>query len=232
MLRQILVLIRTFLGSSTCDRTGWINRLALHDQCSLPTLTRLSAHKIRVSVLLLLGAWLVHQLRYLVALGPESAEHAASHGHAYLSISGPVLICAVALALLSWFFSLKPVTERTEAAPFGSTWIRMSLLLAAIFAFQEASEAVSSTHHPQMMDAIFGSGGWISIPLSFLVGAAISLALAGARAARAAIARTLSVRVSRCGDQVVAAARPPWAEFRKLPILATNLAGRAPPVVN
>jgi|SRR5215213_7557384 len=188
------------------------------------------ADRSRVAVLAAMGAWLVHQLRYTLAVGGESAAHAEAHGHHYLDFTWPLLLGAVAVALGSWVFSLRRSQPSRAAAPdLGTVWIRASLALIAIFCAQETAEGLLAPHHPQLLEGIFGSGGWIALPLSALIGGAIALALRGAQAARAVAARLKQPAVPRRrrGTRRRALA----VRHRRSHVLAHKLAGRAPPLV-
>ncbi len=189
------------------------------------------AHRGRLAVLILLGAWLVHQLRYNLAIGHQSAEHSASHGHAYLDFTWPLLIGAAVIAVASWVFSLNRQKQaRTDQPGFVNSWVKISLILIVLFAFQEGTEAIASTHHTHLLEGIFGSGGWVALPLSTLVGGVIALAIRGARAAHAFVSRTLrdfspihrSLPKVRRPDDV--------CSVRRFHVLASKLAGRAPPL--
>ena len=189
------------------------------------------AHRCRIVVLIALGAWLVHQLRYAFAPGGESAEHAAAHGHEYLSLTGPLLFAAVGLAAASWIFSLtRERLPRGGQLSTAAIWLRAALALLVVFCVQETAEGLLAPHHPQLIEGIFGSGGWIAVPLSAAVGGVIALALRGARAAREAVARAC-VRLSHpsrpqpSAKRVLDLCRP-----RRSHVLAAKLAGRAPPV--
>ncbi len=208
----------------------------LSGQMQMPTLTvarppsRL-AHRGRIVVLLALGAWLVHQLRYTFALSHESAAHAEAHGHEYLSLTGPLLFAAVALATTSWIFSLtRERSPREHSLSAAAIWLRASLALLVVFCVQETAEGLFSPHHPQLVEGIFGSGGWIAVPLSVAVAGVIALAMRGARAAREAVARAHH-HLGYPARPLLDPRRPSdLRRPRRSHVLAGKLAGRAPPL--
>lgn len=187
-----------------------------------------------MTVLVALGAWIVHQLRYALAHGDDAGAHLAAHSHGYLDAVGPVLVWLVALAAASWVLSLSRHVGSTGTGPStAAVWARASVALVAIYCFQEAGEGLLAPGHPDVLAGIFGSGGWIAVPLSIAVGAIAALAVRGGRAVRSAVARD-RVRRERSEPSpllvphVVVAA--PWAR-RAWPVLASNLAGRSPPLL-
>jgi hypothetical protein len=176
-----------------------------------------------------MGAWLVHQLRYALAHGAEAHAHAHAHSHQYLDFAGPLLILAVALATASWVLSLcRSADLAGRPSSVRAAWFRASLALILVYCVQESVEGLLAPGHPDVLGGIFGSGGWLALPLSVLVGAAIALALRGARAARAAVASARpEVRISE--PPPVALPLEP-ARSPRSHVLATKLAGRAPPL--
>ena len=54
---------------------------------------------VQLLLLMPLAAWSVHQLRYLLAYGPEAGRQVSAQGHAYLSLLVPVFAGLAALAL-------------------------------------------------------------------------------------------------------------------------------------
>jgi hypothetical protein len=184
----------------------------------------------RVAVLVALGAWLVHQLRYALAHGDDAAAHAHAHSHQYLDFAGPLLVWAVAAASASWIASLARERDDRQPTPLRSAWLRASAALILIYCVQETGEGLLAPGHPDVIAGVFGSGGWIALPLSILVGAAVALLLRGARAAREAVARARRVDLPRILTPEPLVASRPVARVRRSHVLATKLAGRAPPL--
>ena len=154
----------------------------------------------------------LHQLRWMPA--PEASE--PSHG--YIPFAGALagLLVAVAASQLLRRVAEARRTGRGEGAglSFRTAWPLAAVALLAIFSVQELLEG-----------ALFAPGFWLGAPLAVLFGALVALALAGARAVVTAAARRF-IRRSRAPVVPRPATRlaPPRG------ILATHLAGRAPPV--
>jgi hypothetical protein len=140
-----------------------------------------------------------------------------------------VLLLGAALAhlLLAFRRALRTATA-DEAPPFGVLWLASICALLAIYCTQELLEGLLSTGHPDGFAALAAADGWSAVPLAIGLGLLVALALRGvaaaeARAARRARRADLPVRAPR-------APRPrPTPDRPLVSVLATKLAGRAPP---
>lgn len=192
-------------------------------------LMRLAGSRTRLAVLVAAGAWAVHQLRYALAFEDQTPEHIAAHSHTYLNLVGPVLVWTIAAALASWIVSLGREEADSRSTRFAYGWLRAAAALTLIYAVQEGVEGALAPGHPEVISGIFGDGGWIALPLSVAIGALIALTLVGARVARAIVSRARTGTTAppgRPADQP----RPPVSELPpRANLLATRLAGRAPP---
>jgi uncharacterized membrane protein YgdD (TMEM256/DUF423 family) len=180
------------------------------------------AHNVRIASILAVGAFALHQLRYLIASGASSAEHSA---HGYMTdLMTPIAVLVLAAALAT-------LIRGTEgAAPARAPLVRRIAIFAgalfAIYVGQESLEAILTAGHPAML----ADGGWFALPLSLGIGA-LSVLLAGAlERVERAIAIVHAERVRR--------SRPPAVRGRALPArvlsllsapLAFGLARRPPP---
>jgi hypothetical protein len=177
-------------------------------------------------VLVLLGALAVHELRYVLA-GREQDPHA----HAYMPWLVPIACALLGLALAE-FAARLVVRVRRDArpayAPAGMRWLSASTLLTAIFALQEVTERLIAHGYVDIADSIVVHGGWVALPLCFVVGAVIALLLRGAKT-------LLARRWGRRPAPRLAPIEPrralPRSHAPQLPVIACNLAGRAPPCV-
>jgi hypothetical protein len=185
-------------------------------------------------VLLPVGAYIVHQARYLLAFGDRAGAELHDQGHAYLAaLSTPLpLLVAVAFGL---FLSRVARACRTGAAPERSagllrTWLTATLMLITVYVAQEALEGLLASGHPEGLVGIFGSGGWIALPVAIGVGAVIAAALRleaavlkwAVRRSRAAVAPTRPAPSTR--------RRRRYGQRHRRPApLAALGAGRAPP---
>lgn len=185
---------------------------------------------LRFASLVAAGAMAVHELRYLIGghgAAPESA------GHAYLPLAGlgaALLVAAACAQLLALVVGARRTGRREpDALGFVAAWLVASLSIAAVFVAQELLEGLIAGDRATGLATVLGSGGWVALPAAAAVGALVAVALAGARAVVAAAARG-SARRSQ------PAPRPPLrrplarGHRRVTDVLATNLAGRAPPL--
>jgi hypothetical protein len=185
----------------------------------------------RAIALLATGMLVVHQLRFMLAFGGDAHRHLEHGGHAYLGFVLPIV--GVALALTCAHFALLlGRSRRAHRAPtpprFPTTWAAASATLVLAYATQEGVEGTLALGHPAGLAGIFGSGGWIAVPVSLLVGAAVALLLHGAGVVLALAGRRCAGHSRRRSDprrrpelRVIAAPRNP---------LACHLSGRAPPL--
>ena len=151
-----------------------------------------TAHRVRLASILAVGAFALHQLRYLIALGGPSA----TEGHRYMSdLLAPlaVLVLAAVLATL--------IRGTEGAAPERTPLVRRIAVFAgallAIFAGQELLEGLMATGHPAGPAAVFAGGGWIALPLALAMGALSALlarALEGVERAIAVVHRDRPLR--------------------------------------
>jgi hypothetical protein len=169
---------------------------------------------LRVTALLALAAFAVHEVRYLLV--PDAHADGA---HGYLAAMPVVVALLLALAAAR---SLAALGRRPGPAGRGVTWVAATAALLALHGAQEGLERLLAGGGP--IDA----GVLVVVPLCAIAGAAVAAALrradrllaeatAPAGAPRARIAAP-AVLVARTPSLVVAPAG-----------LARNLAGRAPP---
>jgi len=181
-----------------------------------------AAWRARAGILVVLGALVVHELRYVLA-----GAHPDEHAHAYM---GRLVPFVAALLLLAAIEFLVRVTRRRRVhvdvlAAAGVRWLALGTMLFGIFALQETAEVLFEHGRLDVADSLIVHGGWLGAPLSFAVAAVIALLLRGANAL---LARTVHVRVRRAP----APERYPLLPRRSgagVPVIARNLAGRAPP---
>jgi len=132
------------------------------------------------------AAFAVHQLRYWLAYGSNAGVELQRTGHSYLHSVVPWLVLLLALAVGGFLRSLgRAFARQTSPARFTlsltAMWLVCSAALLAIFACQEYLEGLFATGHPAGFAAIFGYGGWWSIPGAVCVGLVLAALLHGAR---------------------------------------------------
>ena len=182
------------------------------------------AHNVRIASILAVGAFALHQLRYLIASGgTTAAEHS---GHGYMTdLMAPIAVLVLAGALAT----LIRGTEGAAAArvPLGRRIAMFAGALLAIYLGQESLEALLTGHAP-LADATL-AGGWLALPLAAVIGALAALLTSALERVELAIAIVHAER---------ARSRPPAVRGRALPArclsllsapLAFGLARRPPP---
>jgi hypothetical protein len=130
------------------------------------------AHNVRLASILAVGAFGLHQLRYLLAAGSSSsAEHAA---HGYMSdLMAPVAVLVLAAALATLIRGTEGAVP--ERAPLGRRIALFAGALFAIYVGQESLEAILTAGHPALIDSMLSGGGWLALPLAIGIGAALAL---------------------------------------------------------
>jgi hypothetical protein len=182
-------------------------------------------------LLLPVGAFAVHQLRYRIAYGPHADAQLQAQGHSYLDSFAPWLVLLLCLAAGSFLARVAQAaaTGRGERRrhSFAAVWAASSVLLAAVYAVQELLEGFVAAGHPAGLHGIVGHGGWWAGVLAVVVGAAIAVLLRVAGAVVDAVARAFHRQ--RAGR--VSLDAPHAAPLRpRLRPLALAQAGRAPPL--
>ena len=197
-------------------------------------IARITGASLRSRGLLLLpvGAFVVHQLRYRIAFGPQASAQLAAQGHAYLDLFAPWLVLLLCLATGSFVARVAQALAIGRGAghrrSFAVVWLTSSFLLTGIYAVQELLEGLVAVGHPFGLEGVVGHGGWWAAIVAVAVGAVIALLLhvesAVVDAAAALAARPAPVRLVQPAWAVASAFAP-----RSRP-LATSRAGRAPPM--
>jgi hypothetical protein len=196
-------------------------------------IARITGASLRSRGLLLLpvGAFVVHQLRYRIAYGPQASAQLAAQGHSYLDSFAPWLVLLLCLATGSFLARVAQAlatgrrVERRRS--FAAVWMTTSVLLTAIYAVQELLEGLVAAGHPSGLAGIVGHGGWWAAIVAVAVAAIIALLLS-AEAAAVDLAAGIATRPAtiHLAETAAAAGR---AFVPRLRPLATSRAGRAPP---
>lgn len=199
-------------------------------------ISRITGASLRSRGLLLLpvGAFVVHQLRYRIAYGPQASAQLAAQGHSYLDSFAPWLVLLLCLATGSFLARLAQALATGRRAEGGRSftvvWLTTSFLLGAIYVVQELLEGLVAAGHPSGIAGVVGHGGWWAGVVAVVVGAAIALVLRAEAAVLDAVAGLASwprhARRAWHSAPAVAFAFAP----RPRP-LATSRAGRAPPTL-
>src|SRR5262245_27899931 len=184
------------------------------------------AHNVRLASILAMGAFGLHQLRYLIAPEPSSSVGHSAHGY-MTDLMAPIAVLVLAAALATLIRGTEGATPaRTPLAR------RMALFggaLLAIYVGQESLEVMLSVGHPSLADVMF-NGGWLAMPLALAIGAISALLVRGLERVERAIALVHSEHLR--------SRRPPAVRGRALAArvlsltfapLAFGLARRPPP---
>jgi hypothetical protein len=177
------------------------------------------------------GTLVVHNGRFAAADGAKWQDAIAETGHSYLSFLLPLV--AVALGAAIWLLARDAVRGPSTAAlprpSFARTWAAVTVVLIAVYCGQELAEGLLSAQHQTGLSGVAAEGGWSAFLLAPLVGALIAALLCGARAAVALMARVApELSIPLPASPTVAVLAAPAAA--PVDVLASNLAGRGPPV--
>jgi hypothetical protein len=188
--------------------------------------------RLRSTALLLIGALVVHEARYLLAYGAQAGGVEASTGHAYLQLIAPLLVAAAAAAIVVSLVAPAIHRRLPRLADPGSATERAAgyaAALLAIFVAQEVCEALLSGGHAGALGGIAGPGGWLALPLAIAVGALIEAAARWLDRAEQRVA----VAFAPAAPRAPAAIAPP-PELDRAPLcsrpLAFGLSRRPPPL--
>jgi hypothetical protein len=182
--------------------------------------------------LLFVAAIGLHQLRYLIGPGADVQHSFGAGAHSYLPLAA-AFVALLFCASLVHFVSTLALARGGEARPpkpprFRSAWLWATLGLLAIFVAQESFEGALLAGHSSGLHGLFGHGGWVALLLAPALGSLVALLLRGAQSVIAVVAlrarRSRALRGTRGSWP-----RLPDSGFSRPGVLASNLAGRAPP---
>jgi hypothetical protein len=127
-----------------------------------------TAHRVRLAAILALGAFALHQLRYLIAFGGSSSAELAHQGHRYMSeLLAPMAVLIFAAALATLIRGTEG--ESAARAPLARRIAVFAGALLAIYLGQESLEGLIVAGHPAGA-AVLAHAGWIAIPLALAIG--------------------------------------------------------------
>jgi hypothetical protein len=183
--------------------------------------------RLRWSVLSLLAALGVHAGRYAAAGDGHGDEHA------YLFFATPLLAGLALLGCLEFGLALRRVRRgraAVAAAPPATwrVWVTTTMVLMGVYVVQETGEALLGGGHAHELFALFGADAWTVVPLAMVAALLVALALHGAVAAIAWVARDRTSAL-RAPQRVVP--HPPRVVGRRRGVLCRRLAGRGPPAL-
>src|SRR3954447_8163143 len=129
-----------------------------------------TAHRVRLASILAVGAFALHQLRYLVAFGGGSA----AEGHRYMADLLPPLSVLVLAAILATLLRGTEGASPTRA-PLARRIAIFAGALLAIYVSQELLEGLTAAGHSATLVGLLAHGGWVALPLALAIGALAAL---------------------------------------------------------
>jgi len=182
------------------------------------------AHNVRLASILAVGAFALHQVRYLVASGAgSSAEHSA---HGYMTdLMAPIAVLVLAAALATLIRGTEGASS--SRSPLGRRIALFTGALLAIYLSQETLEGIL-IGHVAPADLMLG-GGWLAVPLSLAIGALSALLAGVLERVERAIAIVHAIRLQSRAPAVRGRALPARGLSLPLAPLAFGLARRPPP---
>jgi hypothetical protein len=186
------------------------------------------------AALLVVGALVLHQLRYLLGYGSTAGIELERQGHAYLDLIAPLLVAAAAAMLIASvlvpaLLRLAPaithdVTTTERAAGY-------AVALLTVYLVQEFAEGALAAGHPAGLIGVLGASGWLALPLAMALGAVAAVARGWLYRAEHRLAGALAVRrLPRAPKRQVAPASPPHRPALASMGLRFGLARRPPPL--
>ena len=189
-----------------------------------------TAHRLRFAAILALGAFALHQLRYLLAYGGSSSTELAHQGHGYMAGAVPVLVVFGVSALIATLVRGGKGAELARAS-FARRVTTFALALLTIYAIQESTEGLLAAGHPGGIAALLANGGWLALPLAAAIGALSAVLVRALERAEVAIyGRRVRRPLRRRAPRVRGAARPAVPTKLAAAPLAFGLARRPPPL--
>lgn len=180
--------------------------------------------------LIALGAFGVHQLRYLIAYGGDAGNELAEQGHSYLTHLLP-LVLGFGLAILTARLVRGLLGgNQSVAAERRLKATSYALAIVAVFGCQELAEGALLAGHAAGLAAIFSGGGWAALPLAALFGFLAALLDRGIEAIESLVAPA-EPETERPSLRVSLPDTPPRLGRRLSPI-ASGLAQRPPPLAS
>ncbi len=184
----------------------------------------------RLAPLLAAGALVLHKLT-----GLANGEVVAGHGHSYLPLAAAVVTVLLALSCLRYGHELWEASRGrlsgTRPPSFAALWLIASAALLSTFALQEWIEGWVTPGHRATLALALAHFGLLGPVVGVALVEVVALALRASNTAIVLLARRhLARRIPRANRGRWAPASPPPAP--RLPVLAGNRAGRAPPAVS
>ena len=186
------------------------------------------AHNVRLASVLAVGAFGLHQLRYLIASGSSSSAEHAAHGY-MTGLMVPIAVLVLAAVLATLIRGTEGAAPKRE--PLGRRIALFTGALLVIYVGQESLEAILAAGHPPLFETILAGGGWLAAPLALGIGALSALVARALERVEQAIAIVHAKRVRFRAPSVRGRALPARTLSLAFTPLAFGLARRPPPPV-
>ena len=190
-----------------------------------------TAHRIRLAAILAVGAFALHQLRFLIAVGGSASAELSREGHGYMSeLLAPIAVLVLAAALATLLRGTEGASP--TRAPLARRVPLFATAFLSIYVAQESLEGILAAGHPDGPAALLAHGGWIALPLALAIGALSALLARALEKVERAIA-VVHATWSHRSRAPASRGRPLPAHGPRLPStpLAFGLARRPPPPV-
>ncbi len=179
------------------------------------------------------AAFVVHQLRFLLAFGSDASVELQRTGHSYLHSLVPWIVLLIAVVAGGFLWALGRAVAGQRSLPrytlsLTGLWLACSGALVVIYVSQECLEGLFATGHPGGLAGIFAYGGWWSIPAALCVGLVLAAVVHGARW----VLEVVASRRARRRARFVIPELLPWSGAVALSLLAPlagGWSGRGPP---
>ena len=182
------------------------------------------------------AALAVHELRYVLAFGPNAGIELQRQGHAYLHSFAPWIAVAAALVAGAFLRALgRAFTGRTSVSrlsvSFATLWLACTSCLIAIYVGQELLEGVFAAGHPTGWIGVFGYGGWWSIPVAACIGLVLAAVYHAADWVLGEVSRRFGAAVRARRRRPPSPIRPARRALPRPAPVAGGWSGRGPPAL-
>ncbi len=191
----------------------------------------------RTAALIAVGAFAVHQLRYLAGYGHQAGAELSRQGHGYLAgalpVLGAFLLSAVAAGLLRAALNRRAGGAAAHGSdPFGRRAVLFGVAIATVYLCQESLEGILSAGHPDGIAAVLGHDGWTALLLAAPIGALGALLDRGISTLEVAVAgHTGCEPTKHAAAENSSRPRPPALVALIATPLAFGIACRPPPIL-
>lgn len=184
------------------------------------------------------GAFVVHQLRFMLAFGSGASIELARSGHSYMHSLVPWLVGLVGMGAGAFLWAAGRAVAGQRSLPrytisLAALWLLSTACLVAVYVVQESFEGMFALGHASGLAGVFGYGGWWAVPAAACVGLVLAVVFHGARWALDEIARrTASLAQPRARRRRARPLRPHDVRLPALTPLAGGWSGRGPPAAS